>query len=90
LGVVTRERKIDVPALVEATVLAMSGLPGTQTSAFANYIQLTGEAVVRRHSTIASPSPSRISWPMCAGGQSPRCAPSLRSKAKRSLSPACY
>ena len=46
LGVVTRERKIDVPALVEATVLAMSGLPGTQTSAFANYIQLTGEAVV--------------------------------------------
>jgi hypothetical protein len=24
----------------------MSGLPGTQTSAFANYVQLTGEAVV--------------------------------------------
>jgi IS5 family transposase len=45
LGAVERERKIDVAALVEATVLAMSGLPGTQTSAFANYIQLTGKAV---------------------------------------------
>jgi len=45
LGAVERDRKMDVPALVESVVLAMSGLPGTQTSAFANYIQLTGEAV---------------------------------------------
>jgi len=45
VGVVTRERKIDVPALVEAAVLAMSGLPGTQTTIFANYIQLMGEAI---------------------------------------------
>ncbi len=45
IGVVTRERKIDVPALVEAAVLAMSGLPGTQTTIFANYLQLMGEAI---------------------------------------------
>jgi len=45
LGVVERKRDVDVPALVEANVLAMSGLPGSQTTAFANYIQLTGEAV---------------------------------------------
>lgn len=44
-GAVERARKVDVPALVEATVLAMSGLPGTQTTAFANYIHLTGETV---------------------------------------------
>lgn len=44
-GAVERARKIDVPALVEATVLAMSGLPGTQTTAFANYLHLTGDGV---------------------------------------------
>jgi len=43
MGAVTRERKVDVSALVEASVLAMSGLPGTQTTIFANYIQLTGQ-----------------------------------------------
>lgn len=42
LGVISRERKIDLPALVEGTVLALSGLPGAQTSAFANYLQLAG------------------------------------------------
>lgn len=40
---VTRDRKVDVSALVEAFVLAMSGLPGTQTTIFANYIHLTGQ-----------------------------------------------
>lgn len=43
MGAVTRERKVDFGALVESTVLAMSGLPGTQTTVFANYIQLTGQ-----------------------------------------------
>ena len=43
MGAVTRERKVDVSALVESSVLAMSGLPGTQTTIFANYIQLTGQ-----------------------------------------------
>ncbi|WP_437632380.1 IS4 family transposase [Sorangium sp. So ce854] len=43
MGAVTRDRKVDVSALVEASVLAMSGLPGTQTTIFANYIQLTGQ-----------------------------------------------
>jgi len=42
LGVISRDRKIDLPALVEGTVLALSGLPGAQTSAFANYLQLAG------------------------------------------------
>lgn len=45
MGAVTRERKVDVSALVEASVLAMSGLPGTQTTIFANYIQLTGQTL---------------------------------------------
>jgi hypothetical protein len=42
LGVISRDRKIDLPALVEGTVLALSGLPGAQTNAFANYLQLAG------------------------------------------------
>jgi len=42
LGVISRDRKIDLPALVEGTVLALSGLPGAQTSAFTNYLQLAG------------------------------------------------
>lgn len=45
LGVITRDRKIDLPALVEGTVLALSGLPGAQTSAFTNYIQIAGHAL---------------------------------------------
>ena len=44
-GAVTRERKVDVSALVESSVLAMSGLPGTQTTIFANYIHLTGQTL---------------------------------------------
>jgi hypothetical protein len=44
-GAVTRERKVDVSALVEASVLAMSGLPGTQTTIFSNYIHLTGQTL---------------------------------------------
>jgi hypothetical protein len=43
MGAVTRERKVDVSALAESSVLAMSGLPGTQTTIFANYIQLMGQ-----------------------------------------------
>jgi hypothetical protein len=45
MGAVTRERKVDVSALAESSVLAMSGLPGTQTTIFANYIQLTGQTL---------------------------------------------
>lgn len=44
-GAVARQRKVDVPALVEASVLAMSGLPGTQTTILANYLQLTGQSL---------------------------------------------
>lgn len=45
MGVVIRDRKVDVDALAESSVLAMSGLPGTQTTIFANYIQLTGQTL---------------------------------------------
>lgn len=43
LGVIQRQRKVDLPKLVEATVLSMVGVPGAQTSAFLNYLGLTGE-----------------------------------------------
>ena len=36
LGVVTRQRKVDLPALVEASVMALSGLPGSQTTIYAS------------------------------------------------------
>jgi len=45
LGVVTRQRKVDLPALVEASVMALSGLPGTQTTIYANYVELTGQTL---------------------------------------------
>ena len=45
LGVVTRERKIDLPALVEASVLSLSGLPGTQMTIYAGYVELTGQTL---------------------------------------------
>jgi hypothetical protein len=44
-GAVERQRKVDLPALVEASVLALSGLPGTQTTIFANYLHLGGATV---------------------------------------------
>lgn len=43
LGAIQRQRKVDLPALVEATVAAMMPTNGTQTTAFANYIALTGQ-----------------------------------------------
>jgi Transposase DDE domain len=45
LGVIERDRKVDLPALVESSVLAMSGLPGTQTTIYSHYIQLTGQTL---------------------------------------------
>lgn len=45
LGVIQRQRKIDIPQLVKATVLALSPIPGTQTSALTNYTLLTGHMV---------------------------------------------
>lgn len=43
LGVIQRQRKVDLPKLVEATVTAMSPIPGVQASAFAEYMALTGQ-----------------------------------------------
>ncbi|NVJ10328.1 hypothetical protein HUW63_34560, partial [Myxococcus sp. AM001] len=43
LGALQRQRKVDLVALVEFTVAAVTPLPGTQTTAFANYIALTGQ-----------------------------------------------
>jgi len=45
LGVIKRHRKIDLAELVKATVLALSPIPGTQTSALTNYSLLTGHFV---------------------------------------------
>lgn len=45
LGAVSRQRKVDLPALVEASVLALSGLPGTQTTIYANYVELVGQTL---------------------------------------------
>ena len=45
LGAVSRERKVDLPALVEASVMALSGLPGTQTTIYAHYVELTGQTL---------------------------------------------
>jgi hypothetical protein len=42
LGAIQRQRKVDLPKLVEATVISLSGTPGAQTSAFVNYLSLTG------------------------------------------------
>jgi hypothetical protein len=43
LGVIERQRKVDLVKLVEATVLALSPVPGTQTTAFGHYLQLSGQ-----------------------------------------------
>lgn len=43
LGAIQRQRKVDLPALVEATIAAVLPVNGTQTTAFANYIALTGQ-----------------------------------------------
>jgi len=46
LGAIKRQRKVDLPALVEATVAAMSPIPGAETSAFVNYLAITGVPLV--------------------------------------------
>jgi hypothetical protein len=43
LGAIQRQRKVDMPALVEATIAAVLPIQGAQTTAFANYISLTGQ-----------------------------------------------
>lgn len=46
LGAIKRQRKVDLPALVEATVAAMSPIPGAETSALVNYLAITGVPLV--------------------------------------------
>lgn len=43
LGAIQRQRKVDMPALVQATILAVLPTPGMQTTTFSNYVSLTGE-----------------------------------------------
>jgi IS4 transposase len=43
LGAIQRQRKVDMSALVEATIAAVMPTHGAQTTAFANYISLTGQ-----------------------------------------------
>jgi len=45
LGAIRRQRKVDMPALVEATIAAVLPTQGAQTTAFANYISLTGQTL---------------------------------------------
>jgi len=47
LGAIKRQRKVDMQALVQATVTAMVPIPGAETTAFANYISLTGLSLAR-------------------------------------------
>lgn len=42
LGVIKRQRKVDLPALVAATITAVSPVPGSETSALVNYLHLVG------------------------------------------------
>lgn len=57
LGVIQRQRKVDLRALVEATILAMSPHPGVQTSIFINYLSRTDEPVAM------SSFYDRFTWP---------------------------
>lgn len=43
MGALQRQRKVDLVALVESTMAAVTPLPGTQTTAFANYLAFTGQ-----------------------------------------------
>lgn len=45
LGAIERQRKVDFPALVQATILAFSPQAGTQMTAFQNYLALAGEDI---------------------------------------------
>lgn len=57
LGVIQRQRKVDLPALVEATIWAMSPQPGMQTSIFVNYLSRTDEPIA------LSSFYDRFTWP---------------------------
>ena len=57
LGVIERQRKVDLPALVESTILAMLPMPGVQTSVMVNYLSLASEAIV------PSSFYDRFTWP---------------------------
>ncbi len=45
LGAIERQRKIDLPALVEATVMALSPVAGTQTTIYSLYCALAGHTL---------------------------------------------
>lgn len=46
LGAIKRQRKVDLTALAQATIAAMSPIPGAETSAFVNYLSITGVPLV--------------------------------------------
>jgi len=57
LGVIQRQRKVDLPALVKATIWAMSPQSGVQTSIFVNYLALADEPIA------PSSFYDRFTWP---------------------------
>lgn len=42
LGAIKRQRKVDMPALVQATIVSVLPTPGVQTTTLFNYLSLTG------------------------------------------------
>jgi hypothetical protein len=45
LGVIKRQRKVDLPALVEATIAAMTAVPGAETTALSYYLGLVSHTM---------------------------------------------
>jgi IS4 transposase len=43
LGAIKRQRKVDMPALVQATIVSVLPTPGVQTTTLFNYLSLTGQ-----------------------------------------------
>lgn len=64
LGVIQRQRKVNLPALVESTILAMSPQPGVQTSIFVNYLSRSDEPLA------LSSFYDRFTWPFAQMMQS--------------------
>ncbi len=45
LGAIERQRKVDMPALVQATVMSLSPIPGTQTTIYTLYCGIVGHTL---------------------------------------------
>jgi len=57
MGVIQRQRKVDLPSLVEATIASVIPMPGVQTTILVNYLGLVDESLV------PSSFYDRFTWP---------------------------